>query len=52
MHMEPIGNKPISFYGLSTVYAMSFFFLDVMHVLKLSLSKIMFYSEIMYFTML
>ena len=49
--MEPIGNKPIGFYELSMVYTMSLF-LDVIHVLKLSLSKLMFYSEIIYFTML
>ena len=51
MHMERIGNKAMGCYGLSAVYTMSLF-VDVIHVLKLSLSKIMFYSEIMYFTML
>ena len=42
MHMDPIGNKPIGFYGLSMVYTMSLF-LDVIHILKLSLFKIIFY---------
>ena len=42
MHMDPIGNKPIGFYGLSMVYTMSLF-LDVIHILKLSLSEIMSY---------
>ena len=41
MHMDPIGNKPIGFYGLSMVYTMSLF-LDVIHILKLSLSEIIF----------
>ena len=42
MHMDPIGNKPIGFYGLSMVYTMSLF-LDVIHILKLFLSEIMSY---------
>ena len=42
--MEPIGSKPIGFYGLSMIYTM-WLFLDGIHLLKLSLSKIMFYSE-------
>ena len=42
MHMDPFGNKPIGFYGLSMVYTMSLF-LDAIHILKLSLSEIMFY---------
>ena len=40
--MDPIGNKPIGFYGVSMISGMSLF-LDVIHILKLSLSEIMFY---------
>ena len=32
--MEPIGNKPIGFYGLSMAYTMPSF-LDVINVLKI-----------------